>query len=261
MAIYAMNLVNVKRVNMLNHNQKNTYSDALFSHMDYQVDFGEIKELAITPIEVNAEIAPMMAPETETVIVPDFNILKADESESFLPLVPISSSAQAAWDQLASIRLKDKKLNNIRMYFILDEINFNQISQGNLTCFNDEAQNLFLKMSKAMGVDESEFIIAGLNLINETENYDVKALIMDEIDLYAPKGIATFGAKAASLLLGRTERLAKIHGQFLTTRLQNTKDEARLIEWMPLFHPDLLLINPNMKKTAWVDMQKLMLRF
>jgi len=58
--------------------------------------------------------------------------------------------------------------------------------------------------------------------------------------------------------MGTKDRLATIHGEIVDLSLKLIQDQAYFFNMMPLFHPQILLINPNMKKTAWADMQKAM---
>ena len=70
-----------------------------------------------------------------------------------------------------------------------------------------------------------------------------------------PKIVVSLGATVTNVLLGKREKLSTIHGQFF----EKQQDEC-VYSLMPLFHPDYLLINPNMKRTAWIDLQKVMER-
>lgn len=70
-----------------------------------------------------------------------------------------------------------------------------------------------------------------------------------------PQVVVSLGAVVTNILLGRREKLSVIHGHFFDLAHENY-----LFTVMPLFHPDFLLINPNMKRTAWIDLQKVMER-
>lgn len=73
-----------------------------------------------------------------------------------------------------------------------------------------------------------------------------------------PKFVVGLGAVATNILLGRREKLTRVHGQFFSITIES-QSESHVVQLMPLFHPDFLLINPNMKRTAWIDLQKIML--
>ena len=69
--------------------------------------------------------------------------------------------------------------------------------------------------------------------------------------------IVPLGAKATNTILGTKERLSKIHGQQVKFKIIGHKTEIDLSVY-PVLHPDFLQINPNMKRSAWIDLQKVM---
>jgi hypothetical protein len=71
--------------------------------------------------------------------------------------------------------------------------------------------------------------------------------------------VISLGAMATNVILGRKERLSRIHGQEFQLNLQSSAKETKLVVF-PVFHPDILQINPNMKRSAWLDLQKVMKR-
>lgn len=74
---------------------------------------------------------------------------------------------------------------------------------------------------------------------------------------YTQLTIVTMGAFTANLALGKKERLSKIHGKSFEQLY--FRDQQKLnVTLFPLFHPDILQINPNMKRSAWIDLQKVM---
>ena len=76
-----------------------------------------------------------------------------------------------------------------------------------------------------------------------------------EILSVSPRVIVALGAAALNLLLGRRERLSMVHGRVFDCTVQNEgiSSEFKLV---PIFHPDILAINPGMKRAAWGDLQK-----
>lgn len=68
-----------------------------------------------------------------------------------------------------------------------------------------------------------------------------------------PRVVVSLGATVTNILLGKREKLSTIHGQFFEKR-----EGVCSYNLMPIFHPDFLIINPNMKRTAWIDLQKVM---
>lgn len=125
-----------------------------------------------------------------------------------------------------------------------------------------ETEDLLNKMIVAMKLTSNEFVRIPLdpslediddlenNLINPTEAFKK---LLTSIEDQAPIFVISLGATMTNLLLGRREKMSGIHGKFF--KLNANKWEFQL---MPLFHPDFLLINPNMKRTAWIDLQKVM---
>lgn len=83
---------------------------------------------------------------------------------------------------------------------------------------------------------------ATLNLLNIIQNK-------------RPKVVVSLGATVTNILLGKREKLSTIHGQFI-----EKQTGPCVYSLVPIFHPDFLLINPNMKRTAWIDLQKVMER-
>jgi DNA polymerase len=76
---------------------------------------------------------------------------------------------------------------------------------------------------------------------------------MGHIESLAPMYVVSLGAVSTNILLNSKEKMSAIHGNFF-----NLHANTWNYQMMPIFHPDFLLINPNMKRTAWMDLQKLM---
>lgn len=83
--------------------------------------------------------------------------------------------------------------------------------------------------------------------------------LFSTINKYKPQVVVTLGATVTNILLGKREKLSGIHGQFFEKSI-STDDGTHQYSIMPIFHPDFLVINPNMKRTAWIDLQKVMER-
>lgn len=83
--------------------------------------------------------------------------------------------------------------------------------------------------------------------------------LLDQIKKFKPHIVVSLGATVTNILLGKREKLSTIHGQFIEKSLNSEKGDFSY-QIMPIFHPDFLLINPNMKRTAWIDLQKVMER-
>ncbi len=93
--------------------------------------------------------------------------------------------------------------------------------------------------------------------IKEQMGNNCLAHLQREILQLRPAVVATFGAAATNLLLAKKEKLANIHGQMFDYPVEGG-DGSFTTKLVPLFHPEFLLINPNMKRTTWPDLQKIM---
>ena len=83
--------------------------------------------------------------------------------------------------------------------------------------------------------------------------------LLEIIKKYKPEVVVSLGATVTNILLGKREKLSGIHGQFFDKNLK-INNESYTYALTPIFHPEFLLINPNMKRTAWIDLQKVMER-
>lgn len=128
---------------------------------------------------------------------------------------------------------------------------------------DNKGEDLLGKMIGAMKLSANEFIRIKLN--DELENIEDLALnvksptqetlhVFNEIQKHRPVVVVSLGAIVTNVLLGKREKLSTIHGQFFNLSTSSTYN----YQLMPIFHPDYLLINPNMKRTAWIDLQKVM---
>ena len=83
--------------------------------------------------------------------------------------------------------------------------------------------------------------------------------LLEQIKKFKPSIVVSLGATVTNILLGKREKLSGIHGQFFEKSV-SINNESYTYQLMPIFHPDFLVINPNMKRTAWIDLQKVMER-
>lgn len=130
--------------------------------------------------------------------------------------------------------------------------------------YNGEGDDLLGKMIIAMKLENEDFyrhqmdeelesitdLVANLESPSRATQ-DILKLIEEK----RPKIVVTLGATITNILLGKREKLSSIHGQFF-----EKQEGACFYSLMPIFHPDFLQINPNMKRTAWIDLQKVMER-
>ena len=118
----------------------------------------------------------------------------------------------------------------------------------------EEASELLSKMIAAMKIsEESYFVWQEIEAINSSKGPLFK-LILEK----RPKFIVTLGGLSTNFIFNKKERLQTVHGKFFPRSLKYAGDKEVKFEIFPLFHPDYLLINPKMKRTAWNDLQTLM---
>lgn len=127
--------------------------------------------------------------------------------------------------------------------------------------FNGEGEDLLLKMISAMKLLPEEYKRIALDPDLENLNLDSDEFLKQSsylnliglIENEAPMFVISLGAIVTNCLIGRREKMSGIHGKYF--KLSANHYEYQL---MPIFHPEFLLINPNMKRTAWIDLQKVM---
>lgn len=128
--------------------------------------------------------------------------------------------------------------------------------------------DLLGKMIVAMKLRPGEFNRVAFNEKLEDVNDLAKNLtepsvetveLLEQIKKFKPNIVVSLGATVTNILLGKREKLSGIHGQFFDKTL-TLNNESYTYQVMPIFHPDFLIINPNMKRTAWIDLQKVMER-
>ncbi len=132
--------------------------------------------------------------------------------------------------------------------------------------FKEGTEDLLGKMIQAMKLESHEYTrhlfdekledVLNLESNNEKPSIETEVLLKAIVDL-KPKVVVSLGATVTNILLGRREKLSGIHGQFFDKSIVMDHEEYQY-QLFPIFHPDFLLINPNMKRTAWIDLQKVM---
>lgn len=113
--------------------------------------------------------------------------------------------------------------------------------------------SLLYKMIQAMNLQEGEFSRVFLDPSMPELWPNCLALIWDKI----PQVIVSLGAYGTNHLLKKKEKLSKIHGKKHPIEVEYN-EQVKNITVFPLFHPDILTINPNMKRSAWIDLQEIM---
>ncbi len=121
--------------------------------------------------------------------------------------------------------------------------------------FQDDSENDVLsRMIKAMNLSTGDFA----RIYIETDNNDFQSLIFKDLRQLAPSVLVCLGAAATRLALMERKRLSQVHGEVFKRSFIFPNQDQVNIQIMPVFHPDFLVINPNMKRSAWIDLQKVM---
>ena len=146
---------------------------------------------------------------------------------------------------------------NVQVLFYVDEFRTetssieSTASSEFLYCFEKDVAELFEKMVKAMKLKPDQFAISAVNLKEVARELND---LLEEMHHRAPDFVIPLGAQATQAILGNKERLASVHGKFYP--LPALKQKATQV--VPLFHPNVISTNQNMKKSTWTDMQKIM---
>lgn len=146
--------------------------------------------------------------------------------------------------------------NRVDVVFLgLSEIENKELQNMPLAPFSlvKSDQDLLGKMINSITLDQGRFLrcptIGGHQALEHALNV---------IKYFKPKIVVTLGAAATNIFFENRIRLSNVHGdiQVKNFKLQNL-NETLSVNVFPLFHPDLLEINVSMKKTAWIDLQRL----
>lgn len=136
------------------------------------------------------------------------------------------------------------------------------------SALDDKESELLHNMAKAMKLSSDEYQLIGfpehyfdredLHLSSTHADLELKELLAS-ILLQKPQMIFSLGANFTYFFLKRKEKLSQTHGNVVELRFVSENKELLFsTKVMPLFHPELLIINPNMKRTTWIDLQKAM---
>ena len=160
---------------------------------------------------------------------------------------------------IAQILLGEKSVDSVKVMFIPEILrDWGEVEPelkggfvNELICaFPAKTAEFFERMITAMKLTPSEVVMYP---IDHGES-DLSQEILEIAAFFKPEVIITLGAKATQRLLQGQDRLTVIHGQFFQRSVENLGH----FTFVPLFHPSIIETNQNMKKTAWVDMQKIM---
>jgi hypothetical protein len=254
-----------KLLALKNKNAPESFGQLLFDHMNWTFvspekllvasekidviqDFAQFANKSLK--ETGAEKISFSGGEVVKKTTPSDHEVKEINKEEYLKtLMSLISESEIA--------LRFHHLREIKVIFVFDKYYSGSKAQKNLSLFlKDDTLELFSRMISAMKLKPEEVLFSSISIDINGDEKDYLKYLNQEIYCYKPKLIITLGAEPAMRLLGTKEGLGQIHGKFFHyTTVGQQSFETQL---MPLFHPELLKINTNMKKTAWEDMQKAM---
>lgn len=124
--------------------------------------------------------------------------------------------------------------------------------------YDTQEQSLLLgNMIKAMKLEDQSIARYPLPK-DDLDNEFWSERIAAHLYLMRPKVLVCLGAQATNLITRKKERLSQVHGKFVTLKFIFSDELDFSVQLFPIFHPEFLIINPNMKRTAWIDLQKIM---
>lgn len=138
------------------------------------------------------------------------------------------------------------------LFLGLDEFSENDLPESTPLSLIESDQDLLGKMIKAMNLEQGRFLRLPLLSGDKELEFTVAA-----IQYFKPKVVVPLGAHSTNIMLEKRVKLSNVHGQF-EKKAYRVNGEDMIVEVSPLFHPQLLEINQSMKRTAWIDMQKVM---
>jgi uracil-DNA glycosylase family 4 len=131
------------------------------------------------------------------------------------------------------------------------------------TVLAKDVNDLMSKMIKAMGeaanrsrvISFLDFVPAEGQECSLEDLTELQKKNFDDIVLkFRPKIIVPMGALSTNFILGKKDRLSKIHGKIFNKIVARDNTDIS-VQVVPIFHPEFLIINPNMKRTTWADLQ------
>lgn len=180
----------------------------------------------------------------------------AKNTENFTKFDPISTSFDIPIRWSLEIIADDKKnslinrnKNKKKVLFLLIEEEKRHFSshKENFASFGE----LLEKMAISIQLDKKDFVI----FIIPQEK------ILEVVSLYQPEKILAFGIRTTHFLLGHDEntgpRMMNIHGQVFVKQFPTLIAEQLFeTQIIPLFHPEFIINNLEMKKNTWLDLKQ-----
>ncbi len=125
--------------------------------------------------------------------------------------------------------------------------------QNTHTPFSDESLSLLQKMFNAIELPldqtyQTTLCCAPQQILSDIIIAEMLPYLEQHIKLIAPKILVLMGNKVTRTLLRQEKGILSLRGQF---------HDYKAIKALPIFHPQFLLQQPQQKRKAWEDLQKL----
>ncbi|MBF0205377.1 MAG: hypothetical protein HQK53_00665 [Oligoflexia bacterium] len=146
-------------------------------------------------------------------------------------------------------------------------------SSEKMIFFSEEKDSLLQKIAVSIGLSEEDYSISfsiKCHPVDELEDLRIDGMmrkcrkyLLSEICLLKPLLIITLGPIPLASLLEREEKLSLVHGQFFERNFRYEMDEKGIVVTdshkallFPIFNLEYLILNPQMKRMVWSDLQK-----
>lgn len=248
---------------------KKTYAKALFESVEWlpdsfkEVDI-EVQNTSAKPVEEFSKQEALESMQkftenvlgdkkTEKVVINDVEIKRESPKANYTLK---ENATELAGKLLENHPERLKALNSVKdiqLFCVVSEFiieDDSSIQAGFAAGLEKEQAELFSKMIKAMKLTEDQ---VWLSSASDPE------IMHAELCHLNPKFVISLGAVATHKLMNKKVRLTLVQGEFFSY-LVDYQGQNKEFLFMPLFHPEYLLINPNMKRKTWNGMQKLMER-
>lgn len=151
-----------------------------------------------------------------------------------------------------------------RLVFVGEAPGFDEDKQG--LAFVGKAGQLLTQMITAMGLSRDEVFICNVLKCRPPNNREPSAdeilacspYLREQLTVIQPEVIIALGAPAAKTLLNTAQAIGKLRAQFHDYYYSGVTGQGPCVPLMPTYHPAYLLRNPDEKRKAWDDLQKVM---
>jgi uracil-DNA glycosylase family 4 len=250
-----------KLLKQLQPNKPKTFREALFPQGSWLSESSNLKKVDQIPEEKKIIIESLEKFAEAKLSETPSGVLKLDGGELHRKISSIDEligSLQLSEEDL-NVLIKSKIKGSIKLMFITESLRSqeeakSEFSEGLINelilCFPKKTAEFFERMIRAMNLQNDQILVYPIESANGFLDQDILKIV----EFFKVDIVVTLGAKAANKILNTNGRLTAIHGQFFNKKASSNYE----FQVVPLFHPSIIETNQNMKKTAWVDMQKIM---